>query len=339
MTTTGTRPATAPPARARVHPALLAMAGSLCIALSSVFIKVSGASGSTSAFWRCLFSLPVLAALVWWERRRGTARRRLVLPVLAGVGLGVDFVLWGDAIALVGAGIATVLLSVQVVIVPAVAYLVFRERPSKRFVRAAPVLLAGIVLAGGLAGTPAFGPDPVLGAVLALGAGVGFAAYLVLMRRSTGPGARDHTLFVATLSAGAVAVAIGVPTGRLDLSPGWPALGWLLALALIGQIAGWLLISTALPRLSSATGATMMLLQPVGAILMGVVLLGERPSAPQLAGCLVVLGAVAFVGAGSRRSPRGGSAAARQRRPEHRSFGGTPPGSDRVGRAGHRTGA
>jgi len=338
VTTTGTRPATASPARARVHPALLAMAGSLCIALSSVFIKVSGASGSTSAFWRCLFSLPVLAALVWWERRRGTARRRLVLPVLAGVGLGVDFVLWGDAIALVGAGIATVLLSVQVVIVPAVAYLVFRERPSKRFVRAAPVLLAGIVLAGGLAGTPAFGPDPVLGAVLALGAGVGFAAYLVLMRRSTGPGARDHTLFVATLSAGAVAVAIGVPTGRLDLSPGWPALGWLLALALIGQIAGWLLISTALPRLSSATGATMMLLQPVGAILMGVVLLGERPSAPQLAGCLVVLGAVAFVGAGSRRSPRGGSAAARQRRPEHRSFGGTPPGSDRVGRAGHRTG-
>ncbi|KOX24398.1 membrane protein [Saccharothrix sp. NRRL B-16348] len=300
VTTTEARPATVP-SPTRVNPALLAMAGSLCIALSSVFIKVSGASGSTSAFWRCLFSLPVLGALLWWERRRGTARRRLLLPLLAGVGLGVDFVLWGDAIALVGAGIATVLLSVQVVIVPAVAYLVFRERPSNRFVYAAPVLVGGIVLAGGLAGTPAFGPDPVLGAVLALGAGVGFAAYLVLMRRSTGPGARDHTLFLATVSAGAVAVAIGVPTDRLDLSPGWPVLGWMLALALIGQIAGWLLISTALPRLSSATGATMMLLQPVGAILMGVVLLHERPSVPQLLGCLVVLGAVAFVSVGSRR--------------------------------------
>ena len=57
--------------------------------------------------------------------------------------------------------------------VPAVAYLLFRERPSNRFLYAAPVLLGGIVLAGGLAGTPAFGPDPVLGAVLALGAGVG----------------------------------------------------------------------------------------------------------------------------------------------------------------------
>ncbi|MEV8437858.1 DMT family transporter [Actinosynnema sp. NPDC051121] len=302
MTTTALRAApTGPSTRTRVNPALLALAGSFCIALSSVFIKVSGTSGSTSAFWRCLFSLPVLAVLVWWERRRGGARRRVLLPLLAGVGLGVDFVLWGDAIALVGAGIATVLLSVQVVIVPAVAYLVFRERPSNRFVGAAPVLLGGIVLAGGLAGTPAFGPDPVLGAVLALGAGIGFAGYLVLVRRSTGPGARDHTLFLATVSAGVVAVALGVPTGRLDLSPGWPALGWLAALASVGQIVGWLLISTALPRLSSATGATMMLLQPVGAILMGVVLLHERPSAPQLVGCLVVLAAVAFVGVGARR--------------------------------------
>ncbi|PSL51683.1 threonine/homoserine efflux transporter RhtA [Saccharothrix carnea] len=301
MTTTEARLATVTPPPAKVNPALLALAGSLCIALSSVFIKVSETSGSTSAFWRCLFSLPVLAVLVWRERRRGTSRRRVLLPLLAGVGLGVDFVLWGDAIALVGAGIATVLLSVQVVIVPAVAYLVFRERPSNRFVFAAPVLLGGIVLAGGLAGTPAFGPDPVLGAVLALGAGVGFAAYLVLMRHSTGPGARDHTLFLATVSAGVVAVAIGVPADRLDLSPGWPALGWLVALALIGQIAGWLLISTALPRLSSATGATMMLLQPVGAILMGVGLLHERPSVPQLAGCLVVLAVVAFVSAGGRR--------------------------------------
>lgn len=300
MTSTEHRPAVARPASPGVSPALLAAAGSCCIALSSIFIKVSGTSGSTSAFWRCLLSLPVLLALVWWERRRGTARRRVLLPLLAGVGLGVDFVLWGDAIGLVGAGVATVILSVQVVIVPAVAFLVHGERPSKRFLVAAPVLLGGIVLAGGLAGTPAFGPDPVLGAVLALGAGLGYSAYLLLIRHSTGPGAREHTLVLATVSAGVVAAAIGVPTGRLDLTPGWPALGWLVALALVGQVVGWMLISTALPRMSSSTGATLMLLQPVVAILLGVALLGERPSAPQLAGCAVVLGSVAFVGKARR---------------------------------------
>ncbi|WP_033430234.1 DMT family transporter [Saccharothrix syringae] len=300
MTTTGARPAQARPASRRLDPTLLAVAGSVCIALSSLFIKVSGTSGGTSAFWRCLLSLPVLLALVWWERRRGTARRRVLLPLLAGIGLGVDFVLWGDAIGLVGAGVATVILSVQVVIVPAVAFLVHGERPSRRFLAAVPVLLCGIVLAGGLAGTPAFGPDPVLGAVLALGAGLGYSAYLLLVRHSTGPGAREHTLCLATVSAGVVAVAIGVPTDRLDLTPGWPALGWLAALALVGQVVGWTLIGAALPRLSSSTGATLMLLQPVVAILLGVALLGERPSAPQLAGCLVVLGSVAFVGTARR---------------------------------------
>ncbi|RKT54916.1 DMT family transporter [Saccharothrix australiensis] len=300
MTGTATRPASAPPVRRRANPVLLALAGSCCVALSSVFIRMSDANGSTTAFWRCLLSLPVLAVLVWWERRRGAARRRLLLPLLAGVGLGVDFVLWGDAIGLVGAGIATVLLSIQVVIVPAAAFLLYRERPSNRFLVAVPVLLGGIVLAGGLAGTPAFGPDPVSGAVRALGAGLAFAAYLLLVRRATGPGSREHTLFLATVSAGVVAVASGVPTGRLDLSPGWPALGWLLALALLGHVVGWLLISAALPRMPSATGATVMLSQPVGAVLMGVALLGERPSGSQVAGCLVVLGAVAFVGAGPR---------------------------------------
>ncbi|CCH31114.1 hypothetical protein BN6_38230 [Saccharothrix espanaensis DSM 44229] len=300
VTTTEARPAAVAPARPKVNPALLALTGSLCIALSSVFIKESGTTGSTSAFWRCLFSLPILVALVVWERRRGTAVRRILLPLLAGVGLGVDFVLWGDAISLVGAGIATVLLSVQVVIVPVVAYLVFRERPSTRFVCAVPVLLGGIVLAGGLAGTPAFGSDPVLGAVLAIGAGIGFAGYLVLMRHSSGPGSREHTLFLATVSAGVVAVALGVPTGKLDLAPGWPALGWLLALALVGQVVGWLLISSALPRMSSATGATLMMSQPVAAILLGIGLLGERPSALQLVGCLVVLAAVGFVSTSSR---------------------------------------
>ncbi|NUT51263.1 MAG: DMT family transporter [Saccharothrix sp.] len=299
-TTSPARPAVGRPAPGRVHPALLAAAGCMCIALSSVFIKVSGTSGSTSAFWRCLMSLPVLLALVWWERRRGPAHRRVLLPLLAGIGLGVDFVLWGDAIALVGAGVATVILSVQVVIVPAVAFLVHGERPPKRFLVAAPVLLGGIVLAGGLAGTPAFGPDPVLGAALALGAGIGYAAYLLLIRQSTGPGAREHTLSLATVSAGLVAVAIGVPTDRLDFTPGWPALGWLLALALVGQVMGWMLISTALPRMSSSTGATLMLVQPVAAILLGVVLLGERPGPLQLVGCLVVLGSVAFVGKARR---------------------------------------
>jgi drug/metabolite transporter (DMT)-like permease len=300
--------APAPTPTRRFDPRLLAARGSFCISLSSVFIKVSHVSGSTSAFWRCLLALPVLLVLAGRERRKSPApRRRVLLPLLAGTGLGLDFVLWGEAIPGVGAGIATVLLAVQVVIVPLLAFAFLAERPSKRFLAAVPVLLAGIVLAGGFAGTGSFGPDPVTGAVAALLAGAGYAGYLFLIRLSGGTGTQAHSLVLATVSAGAVAVVLGVPTGTLDLTPGWPAFGWLLALAGVGQLAGWLLISAALPRMSATTGATLMLLQPVGAVLLGIGLLGETPGSAQLIGCAGVVAAVCFAGGGrSAREVRPG---------------------------------
>lgn len=298
MTTTAPRPPTSAPFTQRFDPRLLAALGSLCISLSSVFIKVSHASGSTSAFWRCLLALPVLLALAARERRKSGPAPRVLLPLLAGTGLGLDFVLWGEAIPRVGAGIATVLLAVQVVIVPLLAFAFLRERPAKRFLAAVPVLLGGVVLAGGFAGSGSVGPDPVTGAVFAMLAGAGYAGYLFLIRLSGGAGARAQSLALATISAGAVAVALGVPTGTLDLTPAPETFGWLVALAVIGQLAGWILISAALPRMPATTGATLMLLQPVGAVLLGIGLLGETPNLVQLIGCAGVVAAVCFAGGG-----------------------------------------
>lgn len=303
MTTTAPRPVTAPtPFTERFDPRLLAALGSFCISLSSVFIKVSHASGSTSAFWRCLLALPVLVALAVRERRKSGRRTRVLLPLLAGTGLGLDFVLWGEAIPRIGAGIATVLLAVQVIIVPLLALVFLRERPAKRFLIAVPVLLGGVVLAGGFAGSGEFGPDPVTGAVFAMLAGAGYAVYLFLIRLSGGAGAQAQSLVLATISAGAVALLAGLPTGTLDLSPSPETFGWLVALAVVGQLIGWILISAALPRMTATTGATLMLLQPVGAVLLGIGLLGETPSLLQLVGCAGVVAAVCFAGR------RGGSA-------------------------------
>ncbi|MEV4148677.1 DMT family transporter [Amycolatopsis sp. NPDC049691] len=294
MTTTA---ATTPtPLTERIDPRLLAALGSFCISLSSVFIKVSHTSGSTSAFWRCLLALPVLFALAARERRKPGTAPRVLLPLLAGVGLGLDFVLWGEAIPRVGAGIATVLLAVQVVIVPLLAFAFLRERPAKQFLFAVPVLLGGVVLAGGFAESGSFGSDPVTGAVFAMLAGAGYAGYLFLIRLSGGKGAQSQSLVLATLSAGAVAVVLGVPTGTLDLTPGAETFGWLVALAVVGQLIGWILISAALPRMPATTGATLMLLQPVGAVLLGIGLLGETPSVLQLIGCAGVVAAVCFAG-------------------------------------------
>jgi drug/metabolite transporter (DMT)-like permease len=74
----------------------------------------------------------------------------------------------------------------------------------------------------------------------------------------------------------------------------WPDLRWLLALALISQSAGWLLITASLPRLPAAVSSLVLLLQPAAALLLADVVLRERPALVQVAGAaLVCLGVVA----------------------------------------------
>ena len=62
---------------------------------------------------------------------------------------------------------------------------------------------------------------------------------------------------------------------------------------------GWLLIATALPRLPALETSVILLLQPVGAITWGVLLLGEQLAWVQFAGAAVVLvglGVLSIVG-------------------------------------------
>ena len=280
----------------RLDARVLAAVGSICISLSSTLVKLSGTNAETSTFFRCLLALPVLIPLAWWERRRAApgVRARVVAPLVAGVLLGLDLVLWAESIMTVGAGIATVLVAIQVVIVPGLALLLFAERPSVRYLLAVPVMLGGIVLAGGVVGSSAFGSAPVYGTTTGALAGIAYAGYLVLLRAGTTAGTQVRSVCLATVSAGVVGLGAGLVWHGIDLAPGWPAFGWLAALALLGQATGWLLIAAALPRLSASTGAALLLVQPVGAILAGVVVLGERPSGLQFAGCLAVLVAVGF---------------------------------------------
>ena len=74
-----------------------------------------------------------------------------------------------------------------------------------------------------------------------------------------------------------------------SFTPTWPAHGWLLILALTSQVAGWLLIGYALPRLPAVETATIILLQPVLTMIWAVLIFSESPSAIQWVGAALVL--------------------------------------------------
>ncbi len=308
--TTSARPAstsTALPAR-RIDARLVAVAGSLCIAFSPILIALADVTPGTATFFRCVLALPLLVPLAWWEWRRGSGRGatgslgRPVILLLGGGMLGVDMTLWAESVRAVGAGVSTVLVNVQVVILPLLAFLVLGERVRRTFVLAVPVMLVGVALAGGLVGEGVSGPDPLRGTVTALMAACAYAGYILFVRLGAGEGQRFVPVAIATVGAALTSFVLGSSWQGVDLTPAPVALAWLALLAVVGQVIGWVLIASALPRLPSSTGASILLLQPVGAVLLAMLLLAERPAVLQLVGCAVVIGAVALA-ARTRAAP------------------------------------
>jgi drug/metabolite transporter (DMT)-like permease len=269
-----------------------ALVGAVTIAFSSILVRLSHASPSTAAIFRCAYALPVLIALAWYEDRRFGARtwRERRPAVLAGVFFAADLLLWHNSIADVGAGLATVLANIQVVLMPLVAWALLSEPLGRRVLLALPVSLVGVLLISGVLEHGAFGRDPTRGALFGLGAGVAYVGFLLMLRqggsdlrRPAGP------LCDATAVAAVLCLAAGLVIGDAHLVPRWPGAGWLITLALSSQVMGWLIISACLPRLPAAMTSILLTVQPIGTLALAALIFSEDPSPMQLAGVGLVL--------------------------------------------------
>jgi drug/metabolite transporter (DMT)-like permease len=284
----------------------VAVAGALTIAFSAILVRKANVSPATAAVFRCAYALPVLGLLAWIERRREgpRTRRELKLSLWAGAFFAADLICWHYSIHYVGAGLATVLGNLQVVLVGLVAWATLGERPEARVMTAVPIALFGIVLISGVVGGGAYGEDPVRGVIFGVATGLTYSGFILVLRQSGRDLRRPVApLFEATAFATVFALAAGFVIGDVDVVPSWPAHGWLLLLALSSQVVGWLLISISLPRLPAALTSVLLTVQPVGSVILGVVLLSEAPSAWQLVGVLCIFSGIIVATARRTRVP------------------------------------
>ena len=299
---------TAASAEPKAKPALsrapaIALAGALTIAFSAILVHQADVHPATAALYRCGYAVPVLGLLALLERRRygprASGQQRLAL--VAGLFFAADLIFWHQAIADVGAGLATVLGNLQVVIVPFAAWAVLAEAPGRRILAALPLTMAGVVLISGALEDGAYGAHPARGVLFGALTAAAYAGFILTLRhgnedlrRPAGP------LFDATWVAAVTSLAVALVLGVDDLMPGWPSAGWLVLLALSSQVLGWLLISISLPRLPAALTSMILTIQPVGSVALGIVLLGEDPSALQLCGAACILAGLVSVAARRR---------------------------------------
>jgi drug/metabolite transporter (DMT)-like permease len=287
----------------RDRPLLAGVLGALVIAFSAILVRLAEVSPATAAFFRCAYALPLLGLLAWNEQRRHGPRQRRdrLLALGAGVFFAVDLICWHYSIKAVGAGLATVLGNIQVVLVAVIAWATLGERPSNRTLAAIPVVFSGVVLISGVVGSGAYGSNPALGVVYGVATAIAYAGFILVLRQAGGDLRQPAgPLFDATLSAAVFSAIGGIAIGDIDWTPGLESQAWLVLLALSSQVLGWLLISVSLPRLPAAITSIVLMLQPMTTVLLGAVLLSEKPSAVQLSGVFVVLAGVAFATIGAR---------------------------------------
>lgn len=283
-------------------PTLGVIVSALLLGSAGLFVILAEASAPTAAFLRCWIAVIVLAPLAVLELRRHglLPSRALVVAAVSGAALGIDYVLWAQSVLDAGVGVSTVLISVQVIVFPALVWAFGGSRPGWLFIGCIPVMLIGMLLTGGIFGADEGAANPTRGAVFGVLSGILYGVYIFGIHhcRKAAPKFVVAPVAVGTVAAGVITAIAGVGLGGLDFDLGWDGWAWMVALAVFGQALSWVLLSISSPLVSVSRTAALMLLQPLSAVVLGAAIAGERLQPAQWIGAVLVVVIVWVVGGG-----------------------------------------
>jgi drug/metabolite transporter (DMT)-like permease len=274
-----------------VPPALPALlAGATCIALSPIFVRLSEAGPTATAFWRVALAVPPLWLLYFLVRRAAAPApsAHWGLLVAAGLAFAGDLAFWHSSIKLTSVANSTLLANLASLFVTLAAWIFLRQRPRALFLAGLAAALVGV---GMLVKTSlAFSSTGLLGDALGLVTAMFYAGYLLAVKELRDRRESTLHLMAATSTITAVLLLpVALASGERILPD--TAFGWwiLLGLALVSHAAGQGLIAYALAHLPAAFSSVSLLFQPVMAALFAWALLAEALVPLQMAGGVVVL--------------------------------------------------
>ena len=161
-------------------PVLGVIVAAVLLGSAGLFVILAGATAPTAAFLRCWIAVAVLAPLAVREIRRHGAvpPKALIIAAISGAALGLDYVLWAQSVLDAGLGVSTVLISVQVIVFPALVWIFGGSRPGWLFIGCVPVMIIGMLLTGGVFGADETAANPTRGAIFGILSGVLYGVYI-----------------------------------------------------------------------------------------------------------------------------------------------------------------
>lgn len=309
---------------------IILLIGIAALAFTAPWVKASNFEPATSAILRCGIGLLALLPFAFREiKKMGKLNKQgVILSIVAGLFLGIDFTAWNYSIFYVGSGIASILLNIQIILLPTLAFFFDKEKIPKSYYIIAPIMLFGVVMTGGVFDPPVDTGGPttvygmniaILGTICGIISGCCYGTYLYMSRKAS----KVNTGQIVQPMAWATAAQLVAPAifmiffsdrgfdlvngvlvnGVLPMNPettvGDPITGmswfWMLVLGIVGQAIAWTFVQYGAFRLDPTIFAGLLLLSPISTVaVIAVVLFGEIPSLIQIAGVVIVLLAVAY---------------------------------------------
>ena len=262
----------------------------------------NGVDVATAVVFRSVITALVIVLILALQRVRVhfSPRHKRMLPLI-GLLIGIQSLCLYSAVARLPVALALLAFNTYPIWTALWAWLLYRQIPERALLIVMPVILVGLALA-----LDVFGAASGLGASgqwARIGAGVGFAlaaagtfglALVITQHEAADVDGRVRT---ATTMAMASLVALGMvgTQGGFHL-PQAPA-GWL-GLAALTFLYGtaFTIMFTVLPKLGVVGNSAIMNVEPVFALVLAWLILGQVIAPVQVAGALVVVGAVMGMG-------------------------------------------
>lgn len=263
-----------------------------------VLVQWYGLSLIGIVFWRAL-----IAAITLFLILSVSSRRQLIIAkkdawvflALGSLGIAGFFAIYIYAISQIGMGVAAILLYTAPVWVALFSVLYLKEYMTIAKITALLMTVMGMMLVGWRYNFGGIQLE-IGGMVAGLGAGLGYAAHILLSKTAVQRGYAPWVVNAYGFGIGALILFIFQDSGEIiRIISNWRISIWLIILGLLPTLVGGVAFYSGLRRLPASDASIIATVEPVIASLLGWSVFSEPLYVPQIIGGVLILASVIVI--------------------------------------------
>ncbi|KAF6577757.1 MULTISPECIES: DMT family transporter [unclassified Paenibacillus] len=271
------------------HPYILLLISILSVSISSIMIKSSDTPTSVAGMYRLYMSVLIMLPFVPWKMFRSLEmnKKDWSTVFIAGLFLGLHFLFWMESLVYTSVASSMVILSLQPLFVMMGSYIMFRERANILTILCLIAALVGsIIIAWGDIG---ISREALIGDGLSLVGTILVSAYMLAGQKVSHKINANVYSVIVFFIGGSVMLVYNLLNHYALIEYGSSDWMYFLLLAVIPTIFGQYIFNLLLKSMGATTVSVGIIGEPVLAIILAYLFLGEIISAFQFIGGIMTL--------------------------------------------------